>query len=136
MCGLAALQMIQNFYHLPIEKKYLDELKAEALANQGTSGASLKEAMVNSGYHAVVFPGNLTHDTAGLYHHLDAGHPLIVMIGTELKRHYLVAFGYDPGNQQIYFNDPLNGPISFSAESFLKFWTPANNFAFLAFPKN
>ena len=72
---------------------------------------------------------------AGLYHHIDSGHPVIVMFGAETKRHYLVVFGYDPEHKKIYFNDPLKGAATLSSESFLKLWQTANNFSLLAFPK-
>lgn len=135
MCGIAALQMIESFFKVPIQTQYHENLVAGVNASNGTSGAALKDALINSGYNAVIFPGDLSNGVAGLYHHIDSGHPVIVMIGAETKRHYLVAFGYDPENQKIYFNDPLKGAVAYSSESFLKFWQSANNFSLLAFPK-
>lgn len=135
MCGIAALQMIESFYKHPVQAKYHESLLASVNASKGTSGALLKEAFTNSAYNAVIFPGELSNEIAGLYHHIDRGHPVIVMFGAEAKRHYVVVFGYDPVNQQIYFNDPLKGSIALSNEIFLKFWQTANNFSLLAFPK-
>lgn len=135
LCGIAALQMIESFYQRPIQPPHYENLISYVKANNGTSGLSLKQAFVDSSYDAVLFPGELNHNIIGLLHHLDAEHPLIVMIGPELKRHYLVAFGYDPGTRHIFFNDPLNGAIVFSYESFLKFWKTAHYFTLLAVPK-
>ena len=135
MCGIAALQMIEGFYKTPVQPQYHEALIAGVNTNKGTSGASLKDAFINSDYDAVIFPGELSKGIAGLYHHIDNGHPVIIMIGAETNRHYLVAFGYDPENQKIYFNDPLKGTVNYHTESFLKFWQTANNFSLLAFPK-
>lgn len=135
MCGVAALQMIENFYQAPVQAQSHKNLVESVNASKGTSGAALKDAFINSGYSAVIFPGDLSNGITGLYHHIDNGHPVIVMIGAENQRHYLVAFGYDPENQKIYFNDPLKGAVAYSSESFLKFWQPANNFSLLVFPK-
>lgn len=136
MCGIAALEMIESFYKTPVKSQYHESLKVGVAANKGTSGAHLKEAFINSDYNAVIFPGELSLSFAGLYHHIDSGHPVIVMFGSETKRHYIVVFGYDSENQKIYFNDPLKGIVILSAESFLKNWQMANNFSLLAFPKH
>ena len=132
---MAALQMIESFYHRPIHPPHYENLISNINANKGTSGLSLKQAFADSGYESVIFPGELNHNITGLFHHLDAGHPLIVMIGPELKRHYLVAFGYDPKTQHVFFNDPLNGALVFSYESFVEFWQTAHHFTLLAIPK-
>lgn len=135
MCGIAALEMIESFYKSPVKAKFHESLVASVNASKGTSAALLKEAFIDSGYNAVIFPGELSAGIAGLYHHIDSGHPVIVMFGAEAKRHYLVVFGYDPENHKVYFNDPLKGVVSLGSESFLKFWQMANNFSLLTFPK-
>ncbi len=135
MCGIAVVKMIENFYQLPINNQYYDNLKSEVEINKGASGEKLKELFVKSNYSAVVFPGDMSQEVNGIYHHIDNGHPLIIMIGSENQRHFMVAVGYDPEYQNIFLNDPINGAISLSFESFIKLWKPANNFTLLAYPK-
>lgn len=131
-CGLAAVEMVTDYYGQKLSTAQSQALRHEAEAQDGVSGASLKKVLEEAGYFAVVFPGTLDRSDASLYNHLDEKRPLIVMLGSG-RRHYMVVTGYDPELSVVFLLDPGRGHVGLPAAEFEKIWAQANHFTLLAF---
>jgi ABC-type bacteriocin/lantibiotic exporter with double-glycine peptidase domain len=140
LCGLAAANMVANFYGQAFDQGYQDQLKAVSEGGKGSKGILGSELLVTfraADYDAAVFTGTLDKQETGIYLHLDKHRPLIVMITSadRTKSHYDVVSGYDPKKSLILLLDPASGPLTLSAQDFLPAWRRANCFTLLAVPK-
>jgi len=133
LCGIASLDMLTNYYQLPLKTNELEGLEDEARSTDGISGDSMKLALEEAGYFVKVFPGTLDHQESGLYHHIDLKRPLIVMTGTS-PRHYCLAIGYDQDTAMIVLLDPALGQMAMPINSFMRDWKEANCFTLFAVP--
>lgn len=137
LCGLVAMQMVAEYYHLPLKAADVTRLTLATTQQHGLTGAELQTAFQNAGYLTVIYPGALDHSTAGLYAQLDAGRPVIVMIRNPQSQyaHYLVVSGYDPVKQLVIFVDPVNGVLATPATQFQMSWDTVKRFSLLAVPR-
>lgn len=136
LCGLAAVNMITEYYKILLTDKQRKILASEADKNNGISGAVLKSILEDAGYYVAVFPGTIDNEVTGIYYHINKNRPLIIMSETEegMGRHYSLLVGYDPVFSYIVLLDPGRGRIVMDKEKFYKKWEQANRFTLLAVP--
>lgn len=137
LCGLAAAEMLAQYYGEPLPEADQRALKGEAAEKKGIAGASLGKAFKSAGYHTAIFPATLDREPTSLYHHLDLGRPLIVMLAPAQgeENHYQLVTGYDPERSLISLLDPARGPLAMPLAQFKAAWERANSFTFLAVPR-
>jgi ABC-type bacteriocin/lantibiotic exporter with double-glycine peptidase domain len=135
LCGLAALQMLTRYYGTPLSPGARDALASTAALSGGSSGALLKSTLEAHGYFASVFPGGLDDGATGVYGHLRAGRPLIVMLSIGEYRHYVVVVGFDPARDVLIVEDPASGQLAMRTRQFRAMWEPSNRFTLLAVPR-
>jgi len=135
-CGLAALDMVSRYHSLPVLASQRKGILGQVTRTGGSSGSSLKEAFLQSGYFVAVFSGTFDSQPTSLLHHLDHGRPLIVMLAAKHggSRHYVVVAGYDPMDRQLVILDPTKGRVTVPFEDFNLSWQKANRFTLLATP--
>jgi ABC-type bacteriocin/lantibiotic exporter with double-glycine peptidase domain len=133
LCGVACMEMLTRCYGRPLGAMALRDLKAEAEATGGVSGASMKSALESAGYGVVVYPGTLDRGPAGLFRQVDLGLPVLVMTGAG-PRHYCLVDGYDEGRSVIRLLDPAQGKVDMPFARFEAAWNLAGHFALLAAP--
>jgi ABC-type bacteriocin/lantibiotic exporter with double-glycine peptidase domain len=136
LCGLASVDMIADFYGMTLNSQYRVRLIKEAGSTDGIKAESLKEILEASGFDVAVFPGTLDDKPAGIFHHLDAGRPLIALISDKkgTQGHYIVLSGYNSGRDTIFVIDPAYGREKISAAYFLSVWQNEDNLILLAIP--
>ena len=137
LCGLAVADMVSRYYGIPLSPRARRRLLQDTQTRGGISGRDLKAAFAQAGYTALLFPGDLGQDAAGIYRHLERRRPLIVMFGSGKRSpgHYLVVTGYDPARRTLVMLDPEFGRRIESRRTFLRDWTPSGRFTSLVIPK-
>ncbi len=137
LCGLAVADMVSRYYGVPLPRLTRRRLLQDTQTRGGISGRDLKAAFAQAGYTALLFPGDLGQDAAGIYRHLERRRPLIVMFGSGKRSpgHYLVVAGYDPARRTLVMLDPEFGRRIESRRTFLRDWTPSGRFTLLVIPK-
>lgn len=135
-CGLAAVDMLTQYYGVnlndPLRRRMLDEVASE----NSISGNTLKQVLEEAGYRVVVFPGTLDKESTGIYHHLEQGRPVIVMLGSNGADvgHYCLVSGYDPKQDLVILSDPKLGEYATKESDFLEFWERKGRFTLIAEP--
>lgn len=138
LCGLAVVDMLAGYYNRPLKSREREILTNTANAENGTTGAKIKELLERENYFAAILPGTLDHEITGLYHHLDNQRPLVVMLGTKNPEffHYVIVIGYSPTLKNLVVLDPAKGSEVVSEKYFLQEWQKANRFMLVANPNN
>ncbi len=136
LCGLAVADMVSRYYGVPLPRRTRQSLLQDTQTRGGISGRELKAAFAKAGYIALLFPGDLGQDAAGIYRHLERRRPLIVMFGSGMESpgHYLVVTGYDPARRTLVMLDPEVGRRIESRRTFRRDWTPSGRFTLLVIP--
>ena len=132
-CGLAALSSLCLHYGVDIPPAERARLAQLALESKGLSGDELRAALEQLGFETFLYSSSLDHSPTGLYHHVDTGHPVLVM--TSSRRggpHYSLFLGYDPAPRLVALLDPARGWVLRPAEVFDADWERCQRFALLA----
>jgi ABC-type bacteriocin/lantibiotic exporter with double-glycine peptidase domain len=123
-CGYAALLMVMKYWGIDKELKYLEH--KYPLSKNGLSGHELMNVAKNEGFKSVIYKSNRDD----LYKHIRDTRPIIVMIGSEKKRHYVVVCGWSI-DEKIFVMDPLKGLLYIDYVDFSRMWDASNNFAMI-----
>jgi ABC-type bacteriocin/lantibiotic exporter with double-glycine peptidase domain len=135
-CGLASISALCQYHGLVVPQDERAELVALANEKEGLSGAEIRTALERLGLEVFLFPGTLDRTVSGVYHHLDQGRPLLVMISVEPgKHHYCLLTGYDPIHGNLFLSDPRRGSLVLPAEAFETLWARSGHFTLLAAPR-
>jgi len=128
-CGSACLGMVMAYWD--ISPSAVSALETGPCPRNGFSGEELAGLANSVGFSARVYSSGLDD----LFSHLEATRPVIVMLGGEGQRHFMVAVGHSKDKSRIIFNDPAHGRVWLSLEDFRDRWRMAANFALLAVPQ-
>jgi len=139
-CGLAAISALCQYWDVRVPPEQRDALERLAKDEKGLSGGELREALETDGMEVFLFSGSLDHTETGLYHHIDAGRPLIVMISPDGEarsggHHYCLVLGYDEPRHNLVLLDPARGEVLRSVAVFERGWEPCQRFTLLATPR-
>lgn len=135
-CGLASISALCLYHGVTIPAEERARLVRLAADEHGISGAELRQALEAAGLEVFVFPGTLDHEVSGLYHHVDAGRPSLVMISVDdTSFHYGLFTGYDPRHDNVFLLDPRRGSLVLPAASFAALWAKCASFTLLATPR-
>lgn len=91
-------------------------------------------ALERSGFEAFLFVGELDTSELSLFHHLDRGRPLLVMLELGGDRHYVLVAGHDPTTQRLVLLDGRRGRAVIERRDFERAWNAAERFTLLALP--
>lgn len=134
-CGLVSISALCGYHRVALPADEREQLVRMAAEREGLSGAELREVLEPLGLEVHVFPGTLDRSPTGLYHHIDAGRPLLVMT---LERwgapHYSLVCGYDETLGHVYLLDPRRGAVMWPTAAFERIWERAERFTLLAVP--
>jgi ABC-type bacteriocin/lantibiotic exporter with double-glycine peptidase domain len=134
-CGLAAITALAAYYGVDLAPELRAALAKTAVEREGLSGAELREALEGEGFTVFVFAGVLEGGATGLFDHVDAGRPPLVMVSDDGElHHYCLVLGYDPPAGHIVLLDPRRGRVVLPVETFERDWERANRFTLLATP--
>jgi ABC-type bacteriocin/lantibiotic exporter with double-glycine peptidase domain len=136
-CGLSAISALAQYWQLEISPELRARLAQQAAEEEGLTGGELRSALESIGMETFLFHGTLDRAETGLYRHVDAGRPLLVMfsIGEE-KNHYGLFLGYDEPRKTVVLLDPARGEVVRRIEVFERSWNDCNQFTLLAVPKS
>jgi ABC-type bacteriocin/lantibiotic exporter with double-glycine peptidase domain len=136
-CGLAAISALCQYWDVAIPPEQRASLSRRAQEEKGLSGSELREALEKDGMEAFLFKGSLDRTDTGLYGHLDAGRPLLVMLSPDgQSHHYCLVLGYDELRRNLVLLDPARGEVLRSLAVFERGWESCQRFTLLAVPKN
>ena len=135
-CGLAAIQMIADFYGQALDARYHGLLEKEAKLTKGIQAASLKACLEASGFDVAVFPGTLDRELPGIYRNLDLKRPLIALISEKPGEngHYVIINGYK-GSGILAVMNPDGGQTTAGIPWFSPLWKTSGYLIILALPK-
>ena len=134
-CGLASISALSCYHGVDIPVGERERLVDLATEERGLSGGELRQALEAAGTEVFVFPGTLDHEVSGLFHHIDNGRPLLVMISVQDEVfHYCLFTGYDPEYDNVFLLDPRRGSLVLPTSSFAALWSKSDNFTLLCVP--
>lgn len=135
-CGLAAVTVLARYWGRPLPAEESAQLSRLAGEREGLSGSELRAALERNGWEVWIFRGALEAGPTGLYHHIDAGRPLLVMISPDGRtNHYCLVLGYDPLAPSVLLLDPRRGRVATDLAAFERAWDHAQRFTLLAVPR-
>lgn len=149
-CGLASISALCQYWGVAIPEPMRIELAKKADEEQGLSGAELCDALDRLGFEAYLFSGTLDRSVTGLYRHVDAGRPPLVMLSSERApsasnattgratgkgHHYCLMLGYDEPRANVILLDPLHGEVLTPVAVFRRDWERCKSFTLLACPR-
>ena len=136
-CGLAAISALCQYWDVAIPSEQRASLAKLAQDEKGLSGNELRQALEADGMEVFLFSGTLDRTETGVYRHIDAGRPLLVMLSPDGKsHHYCLVLGYDEPRRNLVLLDPARGEVLRSAEAFERAWEGCRRFTLLAARKN
>src|SRR5262245_63887448 len=122
-CGLSAISALVQYWNLEIPPELRARLAQQAAQEDGLTGGELRQALESVGLETFLFRGTLDRSETGLYRHVDAGRPLIVMLGAGGdSHHYCLVLGYDEPRATIALLDPARGEALRRVETFEAAW--------------
>lgn len=131
-CGLAALSALCQHWGVAMPADERDALARKAEENAGLTGDDLCAALDALGLEAFLFEGALDRSPTGLYRHLDAGRPLLVMLSPGAQRnHYALVLGHDEPRDALVVFDPRMGEVVVPRASFARDWERCGRFTLL-----
>jgi ABC-type bacteriocin/lantibiotic exporter with double-glycine peptidase domain len=134
-CGLVSITALCRYWNVTIPPAESGRLAEVARANEGLSGGELREALSDLGFDTFLFRGELDHGTTGLFAHVDASRPPLVMVSPDPdSRHYVLFIGYDEPQRMACLLDPVRGRVLVPYETFEESWRACNRFTLLAVP--
>jgi ABC-type bacteriocin/lantibiotic exporter with double-glycine peptidase domain len=135
-CGLVSITALCRYWNVPIPPAESGRLAQIARANEGLSGGELRDALSELGFDTFIFRGELDHGTTGLFKHVDASRPPLVMVSPQAdRRHYVLFVGYDEPQRMACLLDPVRGRVLVPYETFEQTWRSCNHFTLLAVPR-
>jgi ABC-type bacteriocin/lantibiotic exporter with double-glycine peptidase domain len=136
-CGLASVATLCGYWGVEIPELHRAALAETANRSEGLSGGELLEALQRLGLEVYLFQGTLDRSLTGLYQHVDAGRPLLVMLSPDGEdQHYCLVLGYDEPRGNIILLDPLRGEVLTSVAAFDRNWGRCQRFTLLACPSS
>jgi ABC-type bacteriocin/lantibiotic exporter with double-glycine peptidase domain len=139
-CGLAAISALCQYWDVSIPPEQRETLAQKANEEKGLAGSELRDALQKDGLEVYLFRGTLDRTETGIYRHLDAGRPLLVMLspdGSDNKgHHYCLLLGYDETRRNLLLLDPARGEVLRSVPVFERAWDDCQRFTLLAAPKH
>lgn len=135
-CGLATVSALCRFHERELPPEHRDRLIEIAARENGLSGAELREALEAVDMDVFIFPGTLDEPNSGLFHHIDRGRPVLVMVSSdEQSHHYCLVTGYDGATDSIVVLDPRRGQLVFPTAAFQDIWSRSGHFSLLCLPR-
>jgi ABC-type bacteriocin/lantibiotic exporter with double-glycine peptidase domain len=132
-CGLASLSALSAYWGVELSDEARAELAETAELNEGLSGDEIRAALLERGLDVYLFSGSLDRTVTGLYTHVDAGRPPLVMLSPDAEnQHYGLVLGYDEPRGALIVLDPSRGEILASIATFERDWARCGNFTLLA----
>jgi ABC-type bacteriocin/lantibiotic exporter with double-glycine peptidase domain len=136
-CGLAAISALCQYWDVSIPPEQREILTQKAKDEKGLAGSELRDALQKDGMEVYLFRGTLDRAETGIYRHLDAGRPLLVMLSPDGKgHHYCLLLGYDEPRRNLVLLDPARGEVLRSVPVFERAWEDCQCFTLLAAPKH
>ena len=136
-CGLSAIAALCRYWDREIPAELRADLAVRAAEEEGLSGGELRSALESVGFETFLFRGTLDRSDTGIYRHVDAGRPLLVMFALDAEHnHYGLVLGYDEPRKTLVLLDPARGEVLRRVEVFEKTWRDCNQFTLLAVPKS
>lgn len=134
-CGLASVATLCQYWGVEIPDLDRATLAETANRSEGLSGGELLEVLRRLGLEVYLFQGARDRSLTGLYGHVDAGRPLLVMLSPDGEdRHYCLVLGYDEPRGNIILLDPLQGQVLTPVVAFDRNWGRCQRFTLLACP--
>lgn len=135
-CGLAAISSLCQYWGVAIPAEESAALSRLAVESEGLSGGELRAALERLGMEVFVFEGTLDRAPTGLYRHVDAGRPVLVMTSPgDETNHYCLVTGYDPTHGNLLLLDPVRGEVLAKTGTFERGWDRCRRFTLLSFPE-
>ncbi|TAJ17420.1 MAG: hypothetical protein EPO68_09550 [Planctomycetota bacterium] len=132
-CGLASITTLCRYWRVELSAHRREELALTAAREHGLSGDELCSALAEVGLETHLFQGTLDHSATGLYRHVDAGRPPLVMLSRAgANRHYCLVVGYDEPRENLVLLDPVLGRVLTPAPIFARDWDLCRRFTLLA----
>lgn len=134
-CGLASVATLCQYWGVAIPEAERAALTDTANRSEGLSGGELLEALQRLGLEAYLFQGTRDRSPTGIYGHVDAGRPLLVMLSPDGEdQHYSLVLGYDEPRNNLILLDPQQGEVLTPVAAFDRNWERCRRFALLACP--
>jgi ABC-type bacteriocin/lantibiotic exporter with double-glycine peptidase domain len=134
-CGLASISALWQYHGVDIPQADRERLVRLAAEHQGLSGGELREALQALGLEVYIFPGTLDRQETGVFRHVDAGRPLLVMTEERWSApHYTLVTGYDEPLGNVHVLDPRRGQVVWPLAAFERNWARCQRFTLLATP--
>jgi ABC-type bacteriocin/lantibiotic exporter with double-glycine peptidase domain len=137
-CGLASMSALCQYWGVEIPDTERASLAREAEEKKGLSGGELRTALNDLGLEVFLFHGTLDRSPTGLYRHVDAGRPPLVMLalgnGDDSNHHYCLVLGYDESRGNLILLDPIKGQVLTPTAVFDRNWERCERFTLLACP--
>lgn len=132
-CGLASLSALCAYWGVELSAERRAELAATAEREEGLSGDEIRATLLDLGLEVYLFSGSLDRATTGLYSHVDAGRPPLVMLSPDGRnRHYGLVLGYDETRGALILLDPSKGEVLAANATFERNWARCDRFTLLA----
>lgn len=136
-CGLASITALCEYWGVRMPEKKRLELAATAVEDEGLTAGELRAALEKLGLDAHLFQGRLDRTASGLYGHIDAGRPPLVMLSPDGRdRRYGLVLGYDEARATLIVLDPTKGRVQTPVAEFDREWERCQHFTLLACPKD
>jgi ABC-type bacteriocin/lantibiotic exporter with double-glycine peptidase domain len=134
-CGLASVASLCAHYGVEIPAEERRELARRAQEGEGLTGIELRDTLRRIGLDAYLVRGTLDRGTTGLYRHVDAGRPTLVLLAHDGETgHYCLFTGYDELADAVYLEDPELGALRLAKRDFVQLWEGARWFTLIAAP--
>ena len=132
-CGLASITALCAYWGIEVPAEEGARLAVIAASEHGLSGAELRSTLVHLGLDAFLFSGSLDRTATGLYAHIDAGRPPLVMLSPDGDaHHYSLVLGYDEPLANVILLDPVKGRVLLPVPAFERNWARCERFTLLA----
>ena len=135
-CGLVAAQSLCSFWRVPIDDATLARLEGTAQGQAGLSGTQIRSELDQLGFETFLFHGKLDHSATGVFRHIDAGRPTLLMLSPKPEHgHYVLLIGYDEALKNGSLLDPARGRVLVPYEDLEQSWNATEHFTLLAVPR-
>lgn len=132
-CGLASITALCRYWGTAIPDEERAQLAITAASEHGLSGGELRSVLLRLGFDAFLFQGSLDRASTGLYGHIDAGRPPLVMLSPDGDaHHYCLVLGYDEPRANVILLDPMKGQVLIPVVAFERNWKRCERFTLLA----
>ncbi len=135
-CGLASISALCQYWGIDVPDEQRVELARTAEDNAGLSGDEVRAALEALGLEVYLFTGSLDRTATGIYAHVDAGRPPLVMVSNDAAvHHYELVLGYDDERSNVILLDPEKGEVVVPVTVFDRRWALCQRFTLLACPR-